>query len=122
MEILFQTEDYLDPLLIVEYHMKAALKTTYQAWVDLSIFQQWFCPTGFTVAQAELDPKAGGYFKIHGIDNREDNQPTIAEIRFETAGNNTLLKLYSSFATEQQKETALNSDVVDGWRMFFKQP
>ena len=31
----------------------------------------------------------------------------------------TVLQLYSSFASEQQKENTLNSGIVDDWKMFF---
>ena len=114
----------------------------------LEVFQKWFCPTGFTVALVELIPKDGGYFRVHmqspegeiyptrgeyilldkpnrivykdsWDDDRENNEPMVAEIVFESNGDKTLMKLYTSFATEQQKESVLASGVVDGWKMFF---
>lgn len=148
MRALFKTADYLEPILVLEYEIDANQKSVYNAWTNLEIFQQWFCPTGFSIALAEMVPKAGGYFKIHmkspegeiyptkgeyilldepnrivykdsWDDNRADNESIITEIIFEPLGEKTLLKIYSSFATEKQKETVLNSGIVDGWKMFF---
>ena len=146
---MYKTENYLEPMLIVDYNLDANCNSVYNAWTDLEILKKWFCPTGFTVAKAEMDLKEGGYFKIHmkspegeiyptkgdyilldkpnrivykdsWDDNRENNAPTIVEITFEPLGHKTLMKLYSSFATEQQKENVLNSGIVEGWNMFFE--
>ena len=148
MEKLFRTEKYLEPMLMLDYEIDANCNSVYNAWTDLEIFRKWFCPTGFSVARAELVPHAGGYFRIHmkspegeiyptkgeyilldrpnrivyrdsWDDDRENNEPTIVEIIFEPLGKKTLMKIYSSFATEQQKENVLNSGIVDGWKMFF---
>jgi uncharacterized protein YndB with AHSA1/START domain len=149
MKELFKTENYLEPELILDYEIDANCNSVYNAWTDLEIFQKWFCPTGFLVVRAEMDLKAGGYFRIHmkspegeiyptkgeyilldkpnrlvyrdsWDDNRENNEPTIVEIIFETLGNKTLMKIYSSFATEKQMENVLSSGIVDGWKMFFE--
>ena len=58
-------------------------------------------------------------YKDSWDDDRENNEPTIAEIIFEPMGEKTLMKLYSSFSTEQQKENVLRSGNVEGWKMFF---
>ncbi len=148
MKKLFRAENYLEPILVLDYEIDANCNSVHNAWTDLEIFQKWFCPTGFSVARAELVPHAGGYFRIHmkspegeiyptkgeyilldkpnrivykdsWDDNRENNEPIITEIIFEPLGKKTLMKIYSSFATEQQKESVLNSGIVDGWKMFF---
>ncbi len=148
MNELLKTENYLEPTLMLEYEINASNKEVYNAWTDLAVFKQWFCPTGFTVALAEMSLKAGGYFRVHmqspeGViyptkgeymlleepnrivykdswdDNREQNEPIITELIFEPLGDKTLLKIYSSFANEQQKENTLSSGIVDGWKMFF---
>ena len=148
MKELFKTENYLAPVLVLEYSIDADTGSVYNAWTELEIFKKWFCPTGFTVALAELDAKPGGYFRIHmrspegeiyptkgeyilldkpyrivykdsWDDDRPQNDPTIAEVVFEAVGDKTKLKLYSSFATEKQQDEVLRSGVIDGWKMFF---
>ncbi|UQD55139.1 SRPBCC domain-containing protein [Flavobacterium sp. K5-23] len=149
MKELFKTENYLEPMLLLDYKIDANCNTVYDAWTDLEVFKKWFCPTGFSVALAEMDLKVGGYFRVHmkspegeiyptkgeyllldkpnrlvykdsWDDNRENNEPTVVEIVFEPLGNKTLIKIYSSFATEKQKKNVLSSGIVDGWKMFFK--
>ena len=145
---LFKIQNHLDPTLILDFKIEADCSTVYNAWTDLEIFKKWFCPTGFTVALAEMNVAIGGYFKIHmqspegeiyptkgeyilldkpnrivykdsWDDQRENNEPIVAEIIFEPHSNGTLLKIYSSFATKEQKENVLNSGIVEGWKMFF---
>ena len=149
MNQLFQTPNYLAPILIVTFEFDASQPAVYAAWTDVTIFEKWFCPTGFSVALAEVVPKAGGYFRVHmkspegeiyptkgeyilleqpnrivykdsWDDDRENNQPVIAEVLLESIGAKTRLSLYSSFATEKQKEETLKSGIVDGWKMFFE--
>ena len=149
MNKFYKTDNYLEPMLILDYEIDANCNSVYNAWTDLKIFQKWFCPTGFSVALAEMDLKAAGYFRIHmkspegeiyptkgeyilldrpnrivyrdsWDDNRENNEPTIVEIIFEPLGHKTLMKIYSSFATEKQKDNVLSSGIVDGWKMFFE--
>ena len=148
MTALYKTANYLEPMLLLEYEINTNCNSVYNAWTDINLFQKWFYPTGFSVTRAEMVPNVGGYFKIHmkslegaiyptkgeyllldkpnrivykdsWDDNREQNEPTIVELIFEPQGEKTVLKLYSSFATEQQKETVLHSGIVDGWKMFF---
>lgn len=148
MKTLFKTENYLEPILILDFEIDANCDAVYNAWTDLKIFKKWFCPTGFSVAKAEMDLKVGGFFRIHmkspegeiyptkgeyilfdkpnrlvysdsWDDNRENNESATTEIIFEPLGSKTLMKIYSSFATEKQKENTLNSGVIDGWKMFF---
>ncbi|MGO4821243.1 MULTISPECIES: SRPBCC family protein [unclassified Flavobacterium] len=147
MKAQFKTANYLDPILLLEYKIHAKPDIVYDAWTNLEVFQKWFCPTGFSVAIAEMDLKVGGYFRIHmkspedqiyptkgeylvlekpnrivykdsWDDNRENNEPTVAEIIFEAAADQTVMKLYYSFATKEQKETMLSSGIEQGWKMF----
>lgn len=147
MKDLYKAPNYLDPFLLLEFVIDADHVSTYEAWTDLEMFQKWFCPTGFSIAKAEMDPKPGGYFRIHmqspdgdvyptkgeyilldkphrivykdsWDDDRQDNEPAIAEIILEPVGTKTNLKLYSSFASEVQKEKTLKQDVASGWKMF----
>ncbi len=149
MKEFFKAENYLEPILILDYEIDANCNAVYNAWTDLEILQKWFCPTGFSVARAEMVLKVGGYFRIHmkspegeiyptkgeyilldkpnrlvykdsWDDNRENNEPTIVELNFESLGNKTLMKIFSSFATEKQKKNVLSSGIVDGWKMFFE--
>ena len=149
MKGLFKTENYLEPVLVLEYTIDASCTKVYQAWTDLNLFKKWFYPTGFSIVRAEMDLKVGGYFSIHmkspegaiyptrgeylilekpnrmvykdsWDDDRANNEPIITEIIFEPSGTQTLMKIYSSFAKEQQKETVLNSGIVTGWTMFFE--
>ena len=149
MKALYKSENYLDPTLVLDYQIDASKESVYKAWTDLEIFQKWFCPTGFSIARAEMVLRVGGYFKIHmkspegdiyptkgeyilleephrivyrdsWDDDREENEPTIAEIIFESQGEKTLLKIYSSFTSEKQKESVLSSGIIDGWKMFFE--
>ncbi|WP_367757474.1 SRPBCC domain-containing protein [Flavobacterium sp. WC2430] len=148
MTALYKTANYLEPMLLLEYEINANCNTVYNAWTDINLFQKWFYPTGFSVARAEMVPNVGGYFRIHmkspegeiyptkgeyllldkpnrivykdsWDDDREQNEPTVVELIFEPQSEKTVLKLYSSFATEQQKDTVLHSGIVDGWKMFF---
>lgn len=148
MKALFITENYLEPMLLLDYEIDANCHATYDAWTNLEVFKKWFCPTGFSVALAEMDLKVGGYFRVHmkspegeiyptkgeyllldkpnrlvykdsWDDNRENNEPTVVEIVFEAVGNKTLMKIYSSFANEKQKENVLSSGIAEGWKMFF---
>ncbi len=57
-------------------------------------------------------------YKDSWDDAREDNNPITTEITFQEEKGNTKLQLYSSFDTEKQRESILNSGVVDGWKMF----
>ncbi|NGY36236.1 SRPBCC domain-containing protein [Flavobacterium sp. XN-5] len=149
MKELFKTDNHLEPILIVDYEINANCNSVYHAWTELEVFKKWFCPTGFSIVQAEMDLKVGGYFRIHmkspegeiyptkgeyilldkpnrlvyrdsWDDNRENNEPIITEIIFESLGNKTLMKVYSSFATEKQKENVLSLGITDGWKMFFE--
>jgi len=148
MKNLYKIRNYLDPILVLEFEIDADIKSVYNSWIDLEIFQKWFCPTGFSIARAEIVPKSGGYFRIHmkspegeiyptkgeyilfdepnrivykdsWDDDREDNEPVTTEVVFESIGAKTKIKLYSSFATVNQKEKILSQDVIAGWKMFF---
>lgn len=148
MSELYKTDNYLEPIKILDYDIDADIASTYNAWVDIEIFKEWFCPSGFTIAKAELTPKIGGHFTIHmkspegtiyptkgeyillqesvrivykdsWDDGRENNEPITTEIRFETLGTKTRINIYSSFANEKQKVETLNFGIIDGWKMFF---
>jgi uncharacterized protein YndB with AHSA1/START domain len=148
MTNLYRTENYIEPILMLEYEIDANRASVYAAWTELEIFQKWFYPTGFSVALAEMVAEVGGYFRIHmkspegeiyptkgeylllekpnrivyndsWDDDRENNEPTVAEIVFEEHGEKTVIKIYSSFATEELKEIVLSSGIADGWKMFF---
>jgi uncharacterized protein YndB with AHSA1/START domain len=148
MSELYKTSNYLSPMLVVEYEINADQKSVYHAWTNLEVFKKWFLPTGFSIAKAEMNAQAGGHFFVHmqspegeiyptkgdyilleaprrivykdsWDDDRENNEPIVAEIIFEPKGTNTLIKIYSSFATEEQKENTLKSGIADGWLMFF---
>ena len=139
---------YLEPMKTLEFEIDSDLKSVYNAWLDLEVFKQWFCPTGFTLAKAEMDAKPGGFFRMHmespdgeiyptkgeyilleksrrivykdaWDDDRKNNEPVVCEVRFEPSGRNTKISLYSSFASEKIKEKALAQDVTSGWKMFF---
>lgn len=147
MENVYKTKNYLDPILVLEFDIEADKEQVYKAWTDIELFKQWFCPAGFSIALSEMTAEAGGYFRIHmqspdGViyptkgeyillekpnrivykdswdDDRESNEPAIAEIQFESVGGKTKIKLYSSFANEKLKEETLASGVADGWKMF----
>jgi uncharacterized protein YndB with AHSA1/START domain len=149
MKELFKTDNHLEPILILDYEINANCNSVYHAWTELEVFKKWFCPTGFSIVRAKMDLKVGGYFRIHmkspkgeiyptkgeyilldkpnrlvyrdsWDDNRENNEPIITEIILESLGNKTLMKVYSSFATEKQKENVLSSGITDGWKMFFE--
>ncbi len=149
MKNLYKSIDKLDPYLVVEYEIDARKDAVYKAWTDIEIFQKWFCPTGFSIARVEMNVQVGGNFRVHmkspegdifptkgeyilleepnrivygdsWDDDREANEPTIVEILFVTQGEKTLMKLYTSFASEEQKVSVLNSGIIDGWKMFFE--
>lgn len=148
MKPLYKTENYLEPMLVLDCKIDADCNAVYHAWTDLDLFKKWFCPTGFSIARAEMLLQAGGYFRVHmkspegeiyptkgeyillekphrivykdsWDDDRENNEPIVTEIVFEPVGATTLMKIYSSFATAQQKENVLGSGISDGWKMFF---
>ena len=148
MAELYKTENYLDPVLVVKYVFDSDVHAVYQAWTDIDIFKKWFLPLNFTNAKAEMDAVEGGYFIIHmkspqgdiyptkgeyillespkrivykdsWDDERPNNEPVTTEITFSEMNGQTVLKLFSSFATLEQKEKTVNSGVVDGWKMFF---
>ncbi len=52
-------------------------------------------------------------YKDSWHDDREDNNPITTEITFQEDKGNTKLQLYSSFATEKQRESILNSLVFN---------
>ncbi|MFT5884734.1 MAG: hypothetical protein ACI9IP_001191 [Arcticibacterium sp.] len=149
MSELYKTEKYLAPTLILDFDINADKISVFNAWTEIETFKKWFCPTGFSIAKAELVPEKGGHFIIHmkspegeiyptkgefillqkpdrivykdsWDDDRVNNTPVVAELRFETFGAKTRVKLYSSFATEKQKEETLKSGMIDGWKMFFE--
>lgn len=146
---LHTTPNYLEPTLILEHLIDANTTAVYDAWTELDTLKKWFKPTGFTVAKAELVAKEGGYFIIHmqspegeiyptkgeyillerpnrivyqdsWDDERPNNEPIVAEIRFIDAGDKTRIQLFSSFASNEQKDQTLKSGVADGWKMFFE--
>jgi uncharacterized protein YndB with AHSA1/START domain len=148
MSELYITENYLEPILVLDFDIDADKTTVYNAWTELETFQKWFIPTGFSIAEAELIPEKNGHFTIHmkspegeiyptkgeyillekpdrivykdsWDDDRDNNEPTTAEVRFEKVGTKTRIKLYSSFANETQKVETLKSGIIDGWKMFF---
>lgn len=148
MKNLYKQKSYLEPFLVLEYEIDANCTVVYNAWTNVEIFKKWFCPTGFSVTRIEMVLKAGGYFRVHmkspegeiypskgeyiildepnrivykdsWDDDRVNNEPIVNEIIFELQGKKTLMKIYSSFATVQQKESTLSSGIVDGWKMFF---
>ncbi len=147
MKERYRPANYLEPVLVLDYVINADKASVYKAWTDLEIFQKWFCPTGFTVAKAEMISEAGGYFRIHmkspegqiyptkgeyillekpdrivykdsWDDDRADNDPVVSEVVFETIGSKTKVELHASFLTENQKEKAINQEIIDGWKMF----
>ena len=149
MSKLYCTENYLEPILLVEFDIDAPQTDVYNAWTTIETFRKWFCPTGFSITKAEMRAEVGGFFSIHmkspegeiyptkgeylllekpnrivykdsWDDERENNEPVTAEIIFETLGTKTRMKLYSSFANEKQKVDTLKSGIVDGWKMFFE--
>lgn len=148
MATQIKTANYLEPVLVLEYHIDAGKEAVYTAWTDLSLFQKWFCPPGFSIAKAEMVPEVGGFFRIHmkspegqiyptkgeyislekanrivykdsWDDDRMDNEPIVTEVQFEQNGSKTTMKLYSSFATIKQKDKVLNSGIIEGWKLFF---
>ena len=80
--------------------------------------------------EGEIYPTKGEYillekperivYKDSWDDDRENNEPITTEVRFETFGTKTRIKLYSSFANEKQKDETLKSGNIDGWKMFFE--
>ncbi|NNF02586.1 MAG: SRPBCC domain-containing protein [Bacteroidia bacterium] len=149
MKDLYKEKKYLEPLLILEHKIEAPKESVYQAWTNLDMFKKWFCPTGFTIAKAEMTAEPGGYFSVHmkspegeiyptrgeyillekpdrivykdsWDDDRENNDPVICEIRFNSEGTNTLLRLYSSFKSDKQKQDTFNTEVLAGWKMFLE--
>ncbi|MCF8259583.1 MAG: SRPBCC domain-containing protein [Melioribacteraceae bacterium] len=147
MKDLYKTENSLDPVLVLEFEIDSDIDSVYNAWTEIDTFQKWFCPTGFSIARAEMNPVNGGFFRIHmkspegeiyptkgeyillekpnrivykdsWDDDRENNEPVTTEITFTVVNAKTLIKLFSSFSSAEQKENILNSGVVDGWKMF----
>lgn len=149
MKDLYKTENSLDPVLVLEFEIDSDIDSVYNAWTEIDTFQKWFCPTGFSIARAEMNPVNGGFFRIHmkspepegeiyptkgeyillekpnrivykdsWDDDRENNEPVTTEITFTEVNAKTLIKLFSSFSSAEQKENILNSGVVDGWKMF----
>jgi glutathione S-transferase len=45
---------------------KAPIQRVFAAWTDPGQFMQWMCPPGFRLDQCELDPRAGGGWRVHG--------------------------------------------------------
>ncbi len=149
MDDLYITPNYLEPELILEYNIQSDIITVYEAWTTIEIFQKWFCPNGFTIALAEMNLKPGGVFRIHmkspdGViyptkgeyillekpnrivykdswdDNRQDNNPITTEVTFQEKDGKIKIQLYSSFVSTKQRDSILNSGVVDGWKMFLE--
>lgn len=141
--------DLLKPIKLLDHIIEAKQARVYNAWTDLTVFQQWFCPSGFSIAKAEMDVRPGGYFSIHmkspegdiyptkgkyisldppsriiyqdsWDDDRKNNEPVLTEVVLQSEGEHTKLSLYSSFVSEEQKEKILSSDIVNGWKMFFE--
>ncbi len=134
---------------ILDHIIEAEQAKVYHAWTDLKAFRQWFCPIGFSIAKAEMDPRPGGFFSIHmkspegeiyptrgeyislesptrivykdsWDDDRADNEPILTEVVLSAVGKHTRISLYSTFNSEEQKEKSLTSGVVAGWKMFFE--
>jgi uncharacterized protein YndB with AHSA1/START domain len=146
---MYKMKNYLDPELLLEVLIDAGRVEVYRAWTNLEIFQKWFCPPEFSICKAEMEAVAGGYFRMHmksveGLifptkgeyilleeptrivykdswdDEREKNESVITEVVFEEVDARTNLKLYSCFASQEQKEDSLSSGVSDGWLLFFE--
>tara|TARA_R110000868_G_scaffold120446_5_gene319651 strand:- start:2951 stop:3223 length:273 start_codon:yes stop_codon:yes gene_type:complete len=79
MTALYKTANYLEPMLLLDYEINANCNSVYNAWTDINLFQKWFCPTGFSVALAEMVPNVGGYFKIHMKSPEGEIYPTKGE-------------------------------------------
>lgn len=147
MKELYKTENYIAPELLVEFEMDSDLNSVYSAWTEIETFKKWFCPTGFSIVMAVMKPVNGGFFRVHmkspeGVIyptkgeyilmeppnrivykdswdyERQNNEPITTEITFTEINGKTLMKLYSSFASSEQKNNVLKSGVIDGWKMF----
>lgn len=80
--------------------------------------------------EGEIYPTKGEYisldkpnkivYKDSWDDDRAHNEPIVTEVIFEAIGDKTNVKLYSRFVSEKQKKAILDSGVIDGWKMFFR--
>jgi uncharacterized protein YndB with AHSA1/START domain len=49
-------------VLVRETHVTA--EKLYKGWTTASLYPQWFCPKPWTVAEVELDVRAGGFSRM----------------------------------------------------------
>lgn len=56
------------PKLTVRREIQAAAEELFDAWLDPASLAQWMCPGDVERAEAQIDPKVGGRFRIvmHG--------------------------------------------------------
>jgi len=53
-----------DTSLTVRRTYPAARERVFRAWTDPAALRQWSCPVGFTVAEASVDLRVGGGYRI----------------------------------------------------------
>jgi uncharacterized protein YndB with AHSA1/START domain len=113
------TTDDASPVVVVRRILSAPRDRVFAAWLDPESLAQWMCPGDVIGADAEVDPRVGGRFRIamrrergsvehHGeylaidppsllsftwISINTDNRPSIVTIEFLDRGDRTELVL-----------------------------
>jgi len=65
-----------DTSLTVRRTYPAARERVFRAWTDPAALREWSCPVGFTVAEASVDLRVGGAYRI--AMQPPDGEPNIA--------------------------------------------
>ena len=112
--------------LVVRRVIRASRDVVFAAWTDAESMRHWMCPASIVEAQAQLDPRPGGSYRIvmkgpdgdyehtgeylaveppsklvfTWISNSTGNQPTLVTVElFDRGGNCELVLTHERFAS-----------------------
>jgi uncharacterized protein YndB with AHSA1/START domain len=62
--------------LVIRRLIRAPREDVFAAWTDPSSIAQWMCPGGIKTAEAQLDARVGGKFRIVMKDGQKEYDHT----------------------------------------------
>ncbi len=58
------TREEREDMLVVRRVIRASREEVFAAWIDPESMRDWMCPGDIVIAEARLDPRVGGAFRI----------------------------------------------------------
>ncbi len=114
------------PVVRVVRRLPASREDVFDAWLDAESLQQWMCPGATRRTVAELDPRAGGRFRIvmtgehgdteHTGEYREIRRPerlVFTWISTFTLGRETLVTIELRVAGDETELTLTHESLPD---------